>query len=210
MEKENKDTLVVESEPVVENVKQEIEEHQKKLEQQIDPKTQKIIYVSEISTELTLNLKESVYSLIVLKEDVDFRRKFILDKVEDVKNKAENLTKTYKVKFDKKEQEETEKSVKEYAALLEGICKELNQEIFHNYTLLNEGENKIKKLVAPINSPDLFEEYVIARIKWTKKFVKDLSKNLSVSYSRYNFSFDDRERRLTILESNLKHYASNK
>ncbi|KKQ32581.1 MAG: hypothetical protein US49_C0006G0032 [candidate division TM6 bacterium GW2011_GWF2_37_49] len=183
---------------------------QKSLEDRIDTKSQKIIYITEVSTELKNDLKESIYSLLILKEEVDFKKKFILEKVQGIKDKALQLSETYKFKLDEKEHANAEKSVNQYASLLEGISKEVERELVHSYMLLNEGENKIEKLIAPINGPDSFAEYVVTRTRWTKKFIKDLSKNLSVSYSRYLFGFEDQERRLTVLESNLKHYASNK
>lgn len=183
---------------------------QKSLEERIDPKTQKIVYISEIKPEMKNELKESIYSLLILKEEVDFKKKLILEKVQGIKGKASLLSETYKFKLDEKEHENAEKSVTQYASLLEGIAKEVERELVHSYMLLNEGENKIEKLVAPINGPDSFEEYVVTRIKWSKKFIKDLNKNLSVSYSRYIFGLEDQERRLSILESNLKHYSSNK
>lgn len=182
----------------------------KSAEESIDSTKEKILPFVEINDELKLRLKESVYSLLLLKEEVDFRTKFILERIAAIKDKANNLAVTYKFKLDGKEHERAEESVNQYAKLLEGISKEVERELVLSYMLLNEGEKKLEKLVAPINGPASFEEYVSDRIKWTKKFVKDLNKNLSVSYSRYLFGFEDQERQLEVLEANLKHYASKK
>jgi hypothetical protein len=169
----------------------------------IDPATQKIIYLSNIDEDLKTRLKESIYMIFLLKEDVELRKKIMAEKVEALKNKILSLSEIYKVKMNTTDHEDAEKSVAQYAELLDGVIKELEKEMVHSYVFMNEGENKIEKLVVPIEAPDSLDIHIENRIKWTRKFTKDLHKNLSVSYSRYVFGFEEQERKIMVLESYL-------
>jgi hypothetical protein len=174
------------------------------LEEPIDPTKQKIIYLSSINEDLKSRLKESIYMVFLLKEDVELRKKTMIEKVEALKNKVFALSEKYKIKLDPADHEDAEKSIAQYTELLDGVIKELEREMIHSYVFMNEGENKIEKLVVPIDAPDALDIHIENRIKWTKKFAKDLHKNLSVSYSRYIFGFEEQGRKIMVLESYLR------
>ena len=156
--------------------------------------------------ELTLPQKAIVTqvaeSLLNLKNDVDEKKDYIEKNIKAINEKVEKLTKSNKVKINHKEREQAKENVSRYSMLLDNIAMEIVQELSFFAGILSE--TPPKAFVVPISFPNSFIVYLAFRIKGGQRYVKNIIKSITVSFSRYRYSFEEQLKRLDV----MKHYIS--
>lgn len=97
------------------------------------------------------------------------------------------------------ENKEAKASVEQYTQLLTRIAEEIDFEsgLLTNYRSLDS------QTVLPVwaHEPDEFDAYIKAKIGRVKKQIKKIERDLNVSFSRYQFSFDKQCKNLTNMEA---------
>ena len=97
------------------------------------------------------------------------------------------------------ENAESKKGVAQYTELLDRILEEITyeQERLNGYRTLD------KKTIIPVwmAEPDAFDDYIRHKVNLVKKQIKKIERDLSVSFSRYQFSFEKRQENLAHIEA---------
>lgn len=199
---EEKKTVFSELEEKGIDLKQDVEA--KELALKINPKTQKLILFTPISKELKTGLLKLMEELIRLRESIFSKRERIISRLQSIMSKISKLLKIDKIKIDKTKFEEMEKSVRDYNLLLERISKEISNEISYYSIFCSEKDIPIEKIVVPIEAPDELEAYLNVRLPTIKHYIKTVKRDLSISFSRYEFSFNEHFKRISVIESYLK------
>ena len=168
------------------------------------------IQVPFIGLNLTLKSKAKL-----LAKDLDLFFREALDKKNEFAHQSEllkrrmgELIKTGKWNVDKDEYEKTQKGIKKYEALLDSLLKDIEGQLsfFTAFTSDNPPE-KIELLKFIASDIDTYFE---SKIKDTRKFIKNMQKDLRISFSRYNFSFDAQIKHLNYVYAYIKHMEKNK
>ena len=170
----------------------------------IDPKTQKYILLTPITPEFKSKLTHSIQALLQLRQDILAKKDLLTNKRHQIKEKITSLSETKKVRLDKNEFEKTEKSANDFIKLLDSIINELNNEIGYYYIFASDEKPPFEKIVAPINAPDKLEDYLAAQINGIKQYLKNVKRDISVSFSRYSFGCDEQIKHLSFVESYIK------
>jgi len=187
----------------------EEQEKMDKIVQQFREENLKKIKVSPVSEALKNEFNEAVESL-------EFLKKEVLGKKEDAQNlsiaikaRVDSLLKYEEVNINQREYLEAEKSVTKYLDLLQSIVDEVSGEI-SRYAMLFPTDGQLDEITVWKNDPSDFSEYVEYAVKNIRKYAKSVRKNLVVSYSRYSFGFESQLKKISYLESVLKHEAAHK
>jgi hypothetical protein len=160
-------------------------------------------YTKNISVESALpkvkgDVEWVAKELLKLREEVVEKKKTFLEQQHQLNKKIEDLSKTGKLKIDTTEQKKTQDGFKQYENLLDDMIAETEKELSFCASLLAPEPPKTVKVLK--TDFDDAEKFLSAKIRELKKFVKSVSKNLRVSYSRYNFGLESQLRRLEYLE----------
>jgi hypothetical protein len=165
-------------------------------------------------TQIGENYRTSILSLIstfdVLRREILEKKRIVSEKNVNVKQKIENLVSLNKVNIDSNEYNRFKNSILQYCALLENVLGEISKEIDHLNLLLSAEVGENIEIEESYSSIDSFDAYVDAKIKINKKFIKTVSRDLTISFSRYNFGFDNQLRRISEIEAYVSkvHQAS--
>jgi len=124
-----------------------------------------------------------------------------------VRTQHENLAKRIKKLEPEKEirinidLNQSQKSITKYTHLLDRILEEISHEkkTLQNYISLKQPTY----LTVLIQDPDTFDAYVRTKTNRVKRQVKKIEKDLHISFSRYQFSFENHTKRLNQVESYL-------
>ena len=114
------------------------------------------------------------------------------------------MSESKKVRIDKAEFERSEKSAHSYTQLLDGIINELSGEIAYYNVFISDDAPPIEKIPVPIQAPDKIEDYLELQMNGVKRYLKNVKRDIAISFSRYTFGFDEQLKHLTYVESYIK------
>jgi hypothetical protein len=175
---------------------------QKEFEEFLAEKKLHLIMPEKLSIHEKATVAQVTESLLNLKKDVDEKKEFIEKNIKAINEKVEMLTKSNKVKINHKEREQAKENVSRYSMILDNIAMEIIQELSFFAGILSE--TPPKAFVVPISFPNSFIVYLVFRIKGGQRYVKNIVKNITVSFSRYRYSFEEQLKRLDVMQ----HYIS--
>jgi hypothetical protein len=161
-----------------------------------------LLFPKELSLPQKVTSTQVAESLLNLRKDVGEKKEFIQSNINLINEKVEELTKSKKVKINEQEREQAKENVSRYSMLLDGIGMEIAQELSFFAGILSE--KPLKAFVIPLSFPNSFELYFASRIKGGQRYVKNITKSITVSFSRYRYSFEEQLKRLDV----MKHYVS--
>lgn len=164
----------------------------------------KIISVTPLDAHDRNLVQEVVACLLELKNEVLAKRQESLRQSNFIKEKVNVLITSGKVQIHQDEYKKSEESVVQYAGLLDNIVAEIDSEI--NYFNLFTGNDLPGQVVAWAKEPDTFVEYIREKIRFIKKYVKSIRKDLNVSFSRYNFGFQAQIKRVLQVEAYVRYH----
>jgi len=123
-----------------------------------------------------------------------------------IKDKVASLVTSGKVQIHQDEYKKSEESVTQYAGLLDNIMVEIDSEI--SYFGLFLGEELPGQVVAWMSEPDDFIAYIKEKVRFIKKYVKSIRKDLNISFSRYNFGFQAQIKRILQVEVYVRYHEN--
>lgn len=176
---------------------------EKKIEE-IDPKTQKYLYIKPVAQDFKIRLKKTIDELVSIRLDIFNKKVEIVTKQTLIKEKITLLSESKKVRIDKAEFERSEKSAHSYTQLLDGIINELSGEIAYYNVFISDDAPPIDKIPVPIQAPDKIEDYLELQMNGVKRYLKNVKRDIAISFSRYTFGFDEQLKHLTYVESYIK------
>ncbi|KKQ49047.1 MAG: hypothetical protein US69_C0010G0041 [candidate division TM6 bacterium GW2011_GWF2_38_10] len=162
----------------------------------------KIIEVGPISSDIKKNFSSVALLIDNLIKQINQKRDGVISQISEIKKRVSGLMASGLVQIDENEYKKSEESVKQYTALLDGICQELAQE-----KLLLEkfiGDKHPEGVIVGEDTTESFADAAAAKIKAVKHHLKTIDRDLGVSYSRYHFGFESQLRRIIYVENALK------
>ncbi len=92
-----------------------------------------------------------------------------------------------------------DESIQQYSTLLAQIVQEVNKE----HAIVSDYEKLEKETLLPVSmsEADFFDGYIKNKVNKIKKQAKKIEKDLHVSFSRYQFSFENHMKRIQNLEA---------
>lgn len=147
------------------------------------------------------NLADAHKRLTELREKISKVKNDIILQDAEIRTRLERLRETKVFNIDTNFQNSAE-SIQKYTGLLSRIEEEVvfEDERISSYINLD----KATFITVLINEPNDFESYIAGRISYIKKQVKKIEKDIHVSFSRYQFSFENQIKRIQYLESVAK------
>ena len=176
---------------------------EKKIEE-IDPKTQKYLYIKPVAQDFKIRLKKTIEELVSIRLDIFNKKVEIVTKQTLIKEKVTLLSESKKVRIDKAEFDRSEKSAHSYTHLLDGIINELSGEIAYYNVFLSDEAPPLDKIAVPLQAPDKIEDYLELQMNGVKRYLKNVKRDITISFSRYTFGFDEQLKHLTYVESYIK------
>ena len=161
-----------------------------------------------MSNDLESKFKRSLEQLNELKIEIKEKQKAILEKNQNLLDKAHRIIAINDSIIDRKDLEQSKQSISQYNDLLENVIKEISAEIEHFSQYASQ--DKPTLIIAWQNEPDTASEFFASKIKWIRKYIKSVRKNLMVSFSRYNFGFENQSKRLSYAEHLIEQLGMNK
>lgn len=165
-------------------------------------KNTKDIFTKEIDKDNVFSIKKIIEELQELKGEIEDKRNSFLNQNELIQEKLYKFTKSGKFKFDQDHYQKAQESIIKYEKLLEDIIKEVDIELNFCTSLVSEEPPKSIKVLN--SSTDNFEKFLDEKLKSLKRYIKKIKKDLRVSFSKYNFSFDTQLRNLNYVEAYFK------
>lgn len=172
--------------------------------EEIDPKTQKYLYIKPVTQDFKVRLKKIIEDLVSMRLDIFNKKVEIITKHELIREKITFLDASKKVRIDKAEFERSEKSAQNYTQLLDGIINELSGEIAYYNVFVSDDAPPIDKIPVPLQAPDKIEDYLALQMNGVKRYLKNVKRDIAISFSRYSFGFDEQLKHLVLVESYIK------
>ncbi len=181
------------------NEKIKLEEVIKKL----DSVGQELIPVPKpLTQEITAKIELIVKELTTLEKEILSKKEYVTEQVNIINKKIDNLIKTKKIKLNAKEREQSEKNIQHYIKLLDGVAKEIKQEMSYFSQFLSD--KPPTQIVAPKVAQNNFGTYLQEKVRWANRYAKNIKKNIAISFSRYKFSFEEQLKKLDYMQNYLK------
>lgn len=196
---------VVEQETTSEQAEQEKEEMERtreKLMQLAREGKKPVLFTPPYSERSLKNLSLGKSQLAALTEKIGHIRTEVTSQSEQISARLAGLKDNPVVTVDS-ENKQAKESVAQYTALLNRILEEITFEI----SLLERYGSFEQKTVVPVwaNEPSNFDDYIHFKVGMVKKQIKKIERDLSVSFSRYTFSFEKQSKNLENVEALVKY-----
>lgn len=169
----------------------------------LDAESKKIIEIGQIQPHVQDEIEKMVMLLAELKAEVFDKKSEAISQSEIIKDKVNALVQSGKVQIDQGEYERSAASVLQYAALLDSITAEVDMELA--FFGLFFSDKQPQKMVVWKDEPNDFAGFVGAKSRYIKKYVKNIRKDLNVSFSRYVYGFRAQNERILQVEAYIRY-----
>jgi len=171
-------------------------------------KNQQIIILDSLEPVLAEDIKQSVANLEKLINEVNEKKAIIAKQHKQIMHEVKKLMDSDQITINEKEFAQSAGNITKYTQLLDKIIQEVHQEARYFSAILHNKKPHIIRAWA--RDPSEPNEFIKHKIKWIKKYIKTIRKDLQVSYSRYNFSFDMQMNKLKFTATMLASLKKNK
>ena len=158
---------------------------------------------------LTQNIKKDVVkikeNLQELKKEIEEKKDSVENQQNSLKEKLDKLVAEGKLKVNQAEYRRSQQSFEHYKKVLENIGAEVGSELNFCMSIASDVSPKTIRVMKSENQN--LDNYIKSKIDWLKKYVKKVTKDLRVSYSKYNFGLESQLRNLGYLEAYFKKTA---
>lgn len=178
------------------------EEALKYSDEELQKRELKKIAVTPVSDYLK---KDAIYLLTEMEAlcvDVAGKYTYATEQNTFIKNKVDTLSSSQDVVINREEYQKSEESVEKYLELLKGIIAEIQNEM--SYFIVFLKDKTPQYLIVPQDDTDSFELFFAQKTRVVKKYIKDMKKDLNISYSRYCFGFEAQINRMAGIEYYLQ------
>jgi|GEM_PF-1945150 hypothetical protein len=171
------------------------------LSKKLDKENKKFIKFPELTTELKSKIEHVSKELTTLKKETAEKKEVISNQMNLVDKKINQLVKDKKIKINGKERKQSEDNIKHYIMLLKGVIQEIEHEL--SYFSQFSAKDKPSLVVVHKDAPENFGLYIEEKVKWSKRYTKNIRKSTTVSFSRYKFSFEEQLKKLNYMQNFL-------
>ena len=178
------------------------EEQIEQVKQRMFEDMTKKIPVVPLSSTLHSHLAAAVAQLEELKAEINEKRQGTLERKDIIRGKLDHLKASGYVNIDELEFERTDVSVQHYVELLERMIEEVSADEEFYLSLLSS--NLPSEMTIFKENNMTFEQVIEKRIQAIKRYVKNARRDLSISFSRYCFGFDNQIRQILYVEQVLQ------
>ena len=158
----------------------------------------KIVESQEIGIPTRLQLQQAIERLEQLRTEISEKVAEVESQGAQIREKIDSLASSQTINVDQSEVDEAEKGVSSYTELLNNIASDVESEIAHMKQFLDEDEKRI--VIADMAEPDTMDALIGTKIKRAKKYVRSVTRDLRISFSRYHYSFKAQMQRLNYVE----------
>ncbi len=166
----------------------------------------KIIIAAPLQMQQRAKVDEALALLEELKKEVIAKKEEALGKSAVIKARVDDLVTSGKVQINRDEYAKSEESVQQYAGLLDNIVTEISNEEARLTEFLNPA---IEFTVVAFYESDDFVACVEEKVNIVRKYVRNIKKDLNVSFSRYSFGFEAQMKRILHVESYIRYQDVN-
>ncbi len=162
----------------------------------------KIVTSQELGVPTRLQLEQAIERLVQLRKEITEKVAEVESQGAQIREKIDALASSQTINVDQTEVDEAEKGVSTYTELLNNIARDVEGEVAHLKQFLTDDEKRI--IIADMSEPDTMDALVGTKIKHAKKYVRSVTRDLRISFSRYHYSFKAQMQRLNYVESLAK------
>ena len=181
---------------------EELKQKQEQFLKEFMDKNTKELKVTSISTEFKKEVARIIPELEKTQKEIEEKKQSFVKQYKTVEDKLDILTKEGQIKLNDKDFQKSRDSFKRYEDSLNQVLGEIIADITFYSNLI--GENPPQTIKVFKNSTDDAAIYLIAKLKVTQKNIKNITKDVRVSYSRYFVGLEEQVRKLDYLSSYLK------
>lgn len=147
---------------------------------------------------ITAELYESFSELLDLYTEIEGKRNQLLDVNLALKNKLQALKEVNKIVINEEVFDSNEASINRYVQLIEELIKEVREEV-ELFAMLIQAKKTylVHASATPLQNPF---EIVINKIKSAKRYIKNVRRDINVSYSRYSFGLNAQMKQISYFE----------
>lgn len=165
-------------------------------------KNTKEMLVDHFSDEFKKEIQRVINDLEKSKKEVSEKKQVFVDQHKTVEEKLNALSKEGKIKLNEQDLKKTQTSFIQYEAFLDRTLTEVVGDIEFYSNLISENPPRtIKVFKDSTDDPAL---YLNQKLRSTKKYIKNILKDVRVSSSRYNVGLQEQIRKLDYLSAYLK------
>lgn len=164
-----------------------------------------------ISTLVAQRIHDVVELLTVLSDDIIAQRQKTFDQCKFINEEAHRITDEGIIKFNTDQVKLVLNSVSEFINILDKIIEEVQREASMWMVFISpDSKFKIVDECQQTSDQARFGDNLLRRMKVTKKYVKDVRKDVSVGLSRYTIKFKEHTRKLDYANAYSKMYHEHK
>lgn len=156
------------------------------------------------SDQLRAKIIETLTVLHGLHEDVIEKKNLALEKSNVIKGKVNELMQAGTIKVDQEEYNRSEESIAQYTASLDMLTQEIEREASQLLYFLSDEQTS--NVIVEKSDTDDVVELIEKKIKFVKKYIRDMQRDLNVSFSRYCFGFDNQLKKILYIQSYIKQH----
>ena len=140
-----------------------------------------------------------VEELEKIKNEVAEKKDYLNKNINIINDQVDTLTKSKIIKINIEEREQSKKNVAHYSTLLDHIDLEVTEHLSFFSNLLSDTP-PTDFFISPYES-DSFDSFLYFKIKSCNKYIKETRKSITVSFSRYKFSFEEQLKQLELMKN---------
>ncbi len=175
----------------------------KEMVEQLDKEGKQIIPLPFIPQEIKDKLTFSIGELKKLHDDISGKKEIIVATNQKIQVLAHNLAQSKKVTINEQELAMSSKSSEKYIELLDTILNEVKTEVDY-YSQFTQEEHP-EFIVVWKEEPPHGILFLMSKVKWIKKYIKTIRKDVHISFSRYSFGFDNQIKKLEQTQAFITH-----
>lgn len=169
-----------------------------KVAAQLAAEGKKLIAYLPLTDRLANSLFLGLEELVALKQELAQKAQAATERNTIIKNRLDYLIEEKKMRLNTAHYEAFNESITTYVDLLAKITEEVEGEVLNCARYVSQTPPQFVIVMA--DESDNFHDHITTKIKWIKRHVKNIKKDLSISFSRYEVSFSHQNRQLDMLD----------
>ncbi len=162
----------------------------------------KEILLGKIGDEFKVKFKFIINDLVKLKKEIELTNNLFSEKLEQVNKKVDGLKNKGVIKVDEEITKKSEVGFENYKKLLNHFVEDVEYELSFYKSIVSDGPPKNIRVFKGVDGD--YKVHLNLKIHGIKKYIKKTRKDLRISFSRYNFEFEEQDKKLNYLSMYLK------
>lgn len=181
---------------------QQAELSAEELLKKVEEKNGKILPFNRLDADTNSQFIAALTELAALRDELMTKVIEARQHNEVIKSRVDQLVEAKKIHVNSEHYNHFDQSITTYVNLLLNISQELEAELIHFVPYTTETPPPV--IMVHKDDVDDTTLYFIQKIRWIKRHVKTIRKDLMVSFSRYSFGFDSQMKQLDAIEAYMQ------